>query len=42
MEEIGKIEMVFLKDRGFDKLRINFVSRKKIFGLIKPLGYEKS
>lgn len=35
MKELAKVEIAFLSDRGFKKIRVNFVKRNKIYGFLK-------
>jgi|GEM_PF-6717822 hypothetical protein len=39
METIGKVELVFIKDRDVNKIRVNLIKKDKVFGFIKPTNF---
>jgi|YelNatPaOPRAMG01_1025707.scaffolds.fasta_scaffold13452_6 hypothetical protein len=39
METVGKVELVFLKDRNVNKVRVNLIKNDRIFGFIKPTNF---
>jgi len=38
MYTIAKMEMTHLRDRGVNKLRVNFIKDNHIFGFIRPVN----
>jgi len=37
MKEVGRVEITFLKDRGFNKVRVNLIREDQVIGFMRQI-----